>query len=295
MNGVIVIDKPEGMTSHDVVQYVRRVLQTSRVGHLGTLDPMATGVLPLCIGKATRIGQFFATSPKEYVGEIRLGFATTTYDRQGEPSGPEQSFAGSLEDVEREMRGLTGSIDQIPPAYSAKRIAGVRSHRAARRGEAMEHAAVRVEVDAFEIRSFRPPFVEVRVVCGGGTYVRSLAHDLGMRLGCGAHLTSLRRLRSGDFTLDQVVELDRASVSDLRPMETLFAHWPTLTVSGIEERRARQGNPIPVESGSGFVRILNKQGEFLAVAVAESGWAHPRVVLTSTTSVEAGVPSTQLS
>src|SRR6185436_6498991 len=200
MNGILIIDKPGGMTSHDVVQYFRRLFDSSKVGHLGTLDPMATGVLPLCIGKATRIGQFFATAPKEYIGEIRLGFATTTYDRQGERVGIEQPFAGSLEDIEREMRGLTGSLDQIPPAYSAKRIAGVRSHRAARRGEAVEHAAVRVEVSTFEIQNFAPPGIQFRVVCGGGTYVRSLAHDLGIQLGCGAHLTSLRRLRSGDFT-----------------------------------------------------------------------------------------------
>src|SRR5215471_9917660 len=161
LNGVLVIDKPEGMTSHDVVQYVRRMFRTSRVGHLGTLDPMATGILPLCIGKATRIGQFFATSPKEYSGEIRLGFATTTYDRQGTPVGPEHTFNGSVEEIEQAMRRLTGSIDQIPPAYSAKRIAGVRSHRAARRGEAVEHAAVRVEVGKFELRSFDPPFIQV--------------------------------------------------------------------------------------------------------------------------------------
>jgi tRNA pseudouridine55 synthase len=295
MNGVLVIDKPEGMTSHDVVQYVRRLFGTSRVGHLGTLDPMATGILPLCIGKATRIGQFFPTSPKEYIGEIRLGLATTTYDRQGEPTGPEQYFGGTAEDVERSMRSLTGLLDQIPPAYSAKRIAGVRSHRAARRGEVVEHAAVKVKVDAFELQNFSHPFLQFRVVCGGGTYVRSLAHDLGRQLGCGAHLTSLRRLRSGDFSMEQAIVLDKASISDLRPMETFFAHWPIVAVSGVEERRARQGNPIPAETDPGYVRILNKQGEFLAVAVAESGWAHPRVVLTSTTSDDAGISSTLLS
>jgi len=295
MNGVLVIDKPEGLTSHDVVQYVRRMFRTSRVGHLGTLDPMATGVLPLCIGKATRVGQFFATSPKEYAGEMQLGFATTTFDRQGTPTGPDLPFTGSIEVVQRAMQDLTGSIDQVPPVYSAKRIAGVRSHRAARRGEIVEHAAVRVEVEVFELQSFTPPTVQFRVVCGGGTYVRSLAHDLGEQLGCGAHLTALRRLRSGDFTLDESVQLDKASVSDLRPLDSLFSQWPVLSVSGIEERRARQGNPIAAEAEPGFVRILNKQGEFLAVAVAESGWVHPRVVLTSTTSVDAGVPSIHLS
>lgn len=288
MNGILIIDKPGGMTSHDVVQYVRRMLKTSRVGHLGTLDPMATGVLPLCIGKATRVGQFFATAPKEYIGEIRFGFATTTYDREGTPTTGEIPFTNSKEELLAAMRTLTGSLDQVPPAYSAKRIGGVRSHDAARRGEAVENPPVRVEVDVFDLVEFTPPTIRFRVVCGGGTYVRSLAHDLGQILGCGAHLASLRRLRSGDFGIEEAVELEQASASNMTLIDNLFSSWPTLVVSGEEERRARQGNPIPAVGETGLTRILNKQGEFLAVAAVESGWARPRVVLTSTTSVDAG-------
>jgi tRNA pseudouridine55 synthase len=288
MNGILIIDKPGGMTSHDVVQHMRRVLHTSRIGHLGTLDPMATGVLPLCIGKATRVGQFFATAPKEYIGEIRFGFATSTYDREGDPTGTERPFLSSKEELLAAMNELTGALDQRPPAYSAKRIAGVRSHTSARRGEAVENAMVRVEVDSFELTVFEPPAIQFRVVCGGGTYIRSLAHDLGQRLGCGAHLTALRRLRSGDFGIDQAVALESAEVSAITPLDSLFALWPSIVVSGEEERRARKGNPIAAPEGTGFARILNKQGEFLAVASVESGWARPRVVLTSTTSVEAG-------
>jgi tRNA pseudouridine55 synthase len=288
MNGILIIDKPGGMTSHDVVQYFRRLFDTSKVGHLGTLDPMATGVLPLCIGKATRVGQFFSTSPKEYIGEIRFGFATTTYDREGTSTGPEIPFVSSREEVVAAMAELTGSLDQTPPAYSAKKIGGVRSHDSARRGEVVENAPIRVEVSVFEVTEFAPPSIQFRVVCGGGTYVRSLAHDLGQRLGCGAHLSSLRRLRSGDFGIEEAVRMESAGASNITPLDKLFLHWPTRIVSGLEERRVRQGNPIPSEETKGFVRILNNQGEFLAVAAVESGWARPRVVLTSGTSVEAG-------
>jgi len=288
ISGVLIIDKAGGMTSHDVVQYFRRLFDTSKVGHLGTLDPMATGVLPLCIGKATRVGQFFATSPKEYIGEIRFGFATTTYDREGTPTTPEVPFVRSREEVTSAMSELTGSLEQKPPAYSAKKVGGVRSHDSARRGEVVENAPIRVEVSVFEVTAFAPPSVQFRVVCGGGTYVRSLAHDLGQRLGCGAHLSSLRRLRSGDFGIEGAVRMESADVSNLTPLDELFVHWPSRVVSGLEERRVRQGNPIPSEEMTGLVRILNNQGQFLAVAAVESGWARPRVVLTSGTSVEAG-------
>ena len=288
MNGILIIDKPGGMTSHDVVQYFRRLFDTSKVGHLGTLDPMATGVLPLCIGKATRVGQFFATSPKEYIGEIRFGFATTTYDREGSPTGPELPFTNSREEVVAAMNELTGSFEQTPPAFSAKKIGGVRSHDSARRGEVVEHAPIRVEVSLFEVTEFSPPSVHFRVVCGGGTYVRSLAHDLGRRLKCGAHLGSLRRLRSGDFGIEEAVVMEKAGASNIKQLDKLFLHWPMLIVSGLEERRVRKGNPIPADEINGFARIFNNQGEFLAVAAVESGWARPRVVLTSVTSVEAG-------
>src|SRR6185295_5379476 len=253
MNGILIIDKPGGMTSHDVVQYFRRVFDTSKVGHLGTLDPMATGVLPLCIGKATRVGQFFATSPKEYIGEIRFGFSTTTYDREGVPTGIEKPFVNSLEELLAAMTDLTGALDQTPPAYSAKKIGGVRSHDSARRGEVVENAPVRVEVTVFELTNFAPPpssTIGFRVVCGGGTYVRSLAHDLGERLGCGAHLTSLRRLRSGDFGIEQAVPMEAAGKADVIPLDNLFQQWPSLVVSGQEERRVRQGNPIPAGEGA---------------------------------------------
>lgn len=291
IDGVLVIDKPGGMTSHDVVQRIRKRLQTHRVGHLGTLDPMATGVLPVCIGKATRIGRFFPSAPKEYVGEIRFGFSTTTYDREGDPSTPPLPLEKSQAEVEEEMQRLTGILDQRPPLISAKKIGGIPSHKLARRGMALEVPPVRVEVYAFELKMFEPPLAAFRVVCSGGTYVRSLAHDLGEQLGCGAHLESLRRLRSGNFDMAQAVELDSVSPEKVVPLNALLLEIPKLVVEGeTEEDRVRHGNPFRTELPDGLARIFNKKGEFLAVADVESGWARPRVVLTSLPSAEPRKP-----
>lgn len=282
MNGILVVDKPEGMTSHDVVQAVRKRFKTSKVGHLGTLDPMATGVLPLCLGKATRMGQFIPNSPKVYEGDIRLGFSTDTYDREGTPTSEEKPFDAAA--IGPAMRSLTGSFDQVPPPFSAKKVGGVPSHRLARKSQALELAAVRIDVEQFEMLDLHAPFIRFRVVCSPGTYVRSLAHDLGRRLACGAHLTSLRRIQSGEFRVEQAVKLEQISSAGLIPMERLLESWPRIEVSGIEESKVVHGNPIRSETPGGFARIFNKQGEFLAVAAVENGWVRPRLVLTSVTS-----------
>jgi len=287
VNGVLVIDKPGGITSHDVVQRIRKLLKTSKVGHLGTLDPMATGVLPLCIGKATRMGQFLASSPKEYTGEIRFGFATDTYDREGERIGEERPLNQDRAQVEEAIRPLIGAFDQMPPLISAKKIGGEPSYKLARRGMPIQSPAVPVEVERFELLRFEPPLATFRIVCSAGTYVRSLAHDLGQQLGCGAHLESLRRLRSGDFGIEDAVRLDQATAGHVIPMGNLLVQYPSITVEGdVEEDRVRHGNPVLTGVKSGLARIFNKEGEFLAVASVESGWARPRVVLMSVTSAE---------
>lgn len=280
MNGVLVIDKPGGITSHDVVQRVRKLFKTSKVGHLGTLDPMATGVLPLCIGKATRMGQFFPTSPKEYTGEIRFGFATDTYDREGERTTEEAPLQHNRTQVEEAMRSLTGAFDQKPPLISAKKIGGEPSYKLARRGMAVESPAVPIEVHRFEILRFEPPLASFRVVCSGGTYVRSLAHDLGQKLGCGAHLESLKRLRSGDFGIEQAIALDRAAAGDVVPMNQLLIELPAMTMTdAVGEDRVRHGNPVPTRLENGLIRIFSSTGELLAVASAQGGLALPKVVL----------------
>ena len=281
MHGILIIDKPGGVTSHDVVQAVRKKLATRKVGHLGTLDPMATGVLPVSIGKATRLAQFLPSSPKEYEGEIRFGFATTTYDRDGTATSAEKPLPGGADAIRQAMRSLIGTLEQVPPSFSAKKIGGVPSYKFARSNQVIEIAPAMVKIEGFDLLSFEPPFAKFRVLCSTGTYVRSLAHDLGQELGCGAHLASLRRTRSGEFRLENAVTVDRMSEMDLIPMDRLLASWPRIEVSETDETRVRHGNDIRVVCEGEFARIFNKKGEFIAVASVESGWVHPRVVLTS--------------
>lgn len=284
MNGIFVIDKSPGLTSHDIVQRIRKQFDISKVGHLGTLDPMATGVLPVSVGKATRIAQYLPNSPKEYTGEIRFGFATTTYDREGERVGEEMPLQATPAEVEQMLPALTGEIDQVAPSFSAKKFGGVPSYKLARRGTPREIAPVRVTIHEFRITNFAGPLMSFKVVCSPGTYIRSLAHDLGRMVGCGAHLSALRRTRSGDFTLDQAVSCEELKASDLIPVDRLLGSWTRIEVEGLEEDRVVHGNSISGSAADGFARIFNKKGEFLAVASVENGLVHPRLVLTSITS-----------
>ena len=281
MNGIFIIDKPEGMTSHDVVHRIRKIFNIAKAGHLGTLDPLATGVLPVCVGKATRLAQFLPSSPKEYTGEIRFGFSTNTYDREGFQAGPEVPFDGAKDDIRRMMQSLTGVLDQVPPPFSAKKIAGVRSYKLARTNRTIEMAPVKVEIQQFELLSLDPPFAKFMVVCSAGTYVRSLAHDLGRKAGCGAHLTALRRTRSGEFRIEDAIGLDRITEAKLISINRLLSSWPSIEVSESDESRVAHGNRIRSACAGDFARILNKKGQFIAVASVESGWARPRLVLTS--------------
>src|SRR6202042_55806 len=168
--GILVVDKPGGMTSHDVVNRIRRKFPKTKVGHLGTLDPMATGVLPVCLGKAPRIGQFLEGSPKEYLGEMRFGFSTTTYDREGSLTGKETTFEGSLDDIRVILPQFIGAFDQVPPAFSAKKIGGVPSYKFARQGRPIETPAASISVQAFDVTGFESPLLSFRVVCSPGTY-----------------------------------------------------------------------------------------------------------------------------
>ncbi len=281
MNGIFIIDKPEGMTSHDVVHRIRKIFNIAKAGHLGTLDPLATGVLPVCVGKATRLAQFLPSSPKEYTGEIRFGFSTNTYDREGFPAGPEVPFDGAKDDIRRMMQSLTGVLDQVPPPFSAKKIAGVRSYKLARTNRTIEMAPVKVEIQQFELLSLDPPFAKFIVVCSAGTYVRSLVHDLGRKAGCGAHLTALRRTRSGEFRIEDAIGLDRITEAKLISINRLLSSWPSIEVSESDESRVAHGNRIRSACAGDLARILNKKGQFIAVASVESGWARPRLVLTS--------------
>jgi tRNA pseudouridine55 synthase len=298
-NGVIVIDKPQGPTSHDIVAEARRALQTRRIGHTGTLDPLATGVLPLVIGQATRLSQFLTGAPKGYEATVRLGVATDTYDAEGEPQRTtafEQVTRVSDAEIAGALDAFRGSFDQTPPPYSAKKIAGVRAYALARRQIAVKAAPVRVTVTALDLVDRRGDLVRLRVEASAGFYVRSLAHDLGERLGCGAHLDELRRYRSGSFTLDDAMTIEElragpdAAAAYAVPMERLLEDLPVVDLSDSGTIRARHGNAlgpadarprqgaIPPEGG--LCRLFSGEGRLIAVARRNAGGAlQPVVVL----------------
>jgi len=303
INGFFVIDKPKGLTSHDVVQAVRRHLGARRVGHLGTLDPMATGVLPLAIGKATRLAQFLSDGIKFYEGTILLGYSTDTFDAEGratsKPVIPEVS-PQQLQEVRIQM---LGEQLQIPPAYSAKKVAGVRSYKLARQGIEVPLAPRPILIRGFELISRGNRELEFEIQCSAGTYVRSVAHEIGKRLGCGAHLTRLRRTASGSFCLDCSVSLDLfLSLNELErsrhliSMNTALQHLPELKVDEETQARISHGREFSMEAephrtaAGGVFRILSHHGELLGLAEASLGHsvhgqpnslAHfqPRVVL----------------
>lgn len=209
MNGILIIDKPSGFTSHDVVGRARRILHERSIGHLGTLDPMATGVLPLVIGNLTRLAQFYTSCEKTYEGIIRFGFPTDTYDAEGEALGPIQPVSLSLEQLQELARKFVGVISQTPPPFSAKKIKGVPAYKLARKKQDVALAPVQVEIKEFEILNLNSDRATFRARVASGTYIRSIAHDIGQQLGCGAHLESLRRTSVGEFGISEACTLEQ--------------------------------------------------------------------------------------
>lgn len=277
LDGVLVVDKPAGPTSHDMVDRVRRALALSRAGHTGTLDPFATGVLPVCLGKATRLARFLAAGDKVYRATVRLGFATTTDDATGEPLGEALPVQVDRDAIGAALRRFTGTFDQVPPAFSAKHVGGRRLYELARRGEAAPRAAVPVTVHAIEILDVRGDLVEIELRCSPGTYVRAIARDLGERLALGGHLTVLRRLRSGAFGLQEAVSGDNLGAESrtaVIPLSGLLAEWPAVQVLPEGGAAVRHGRSIPrAMVSSGFpeseterVRIVDEEGRLLALA-----------------------------
>jgi tRNA pseudouridine55 synthase len=309
MNGVLVVDKPAGPTSHDVVARVRRAIGITQIGHTGTLDPLATGVLPLVVGRATRLAQFLTIDEKEYVAGVRLGYATATYDAEdrvirdtdGGPIllRPPARRAFVPEDAFREaLPEFSGTYWQVPPPFSAKKIRGTPAYLLARLQKVVEIKPVQVTVRALEVLHYADDLATLRVVCSSGFYVRSLAHDLGQRLGCGAHLESLRRIRAGEFALDQSVPLRTIqeegadAVARFVPMTMLLSRLPHVVVNERGARRAAHGNAlaaedlwdaertVPPSAAPGPIRVLDVDGALLAIGEpGASGLLQPVVVL----------------
>jgi tRNA pseudouridine55 synthase len=253
-DGALVIDKPRNRTSHDVVEAVRRLLGFRQIGHLGTLDPLATGVLVLLLGRATRLARFYTGRRKRYTSTFRFGFATDTYDADGTPLGPDTHPALDAAEIERLAASLTGRFLQVPPPFSAKKVHGRPAHELARKHRPVELKPVEVEV--FEMRPLGVDgsLARFSIECAAGTYIRSLAHEMGARLGCGAHLAEIVRTAVGEFTLEQAIRLDdfeqavTAGKANewILPLEGLLPELPRVSVLPIVERRVRHGSRFQV-------------------------------------------------
>ena len=297
MNGVLVIDKPEGPTSHDVVACVRRATGVKRVGHTGTLDPIASGVLALVIGRATRLAQFLTNTEKEYEARIKLGLETDTYDVTGETrEGTDRRRLESLSrsHVDEALHEFRGSFLQRAPPFSAKKIAGIRAYHLARRGTPVQPTPSPVSVSRLELTDFHEDLLTLRLTCSAGFYVRSLAHDVGERLGTGACLQALRRVRNGEFSLDQAVPLDAIErdsalvLERLLPMSGLLRALPGVILTSDGVRRAARGNTVgrehvldPAVVSATRIRLLDPDGQLIAIAepTREPGLLHPAVVV----------------
>ncbi len=290
MNGVLVIDKPAGMTSHDVVNRVRRLLSERSVGHLGTLDPMATGVLPLVLGKLTRLAQFYNHTEKIYEGQIRLGLATDTYDADGEPVGEARKVQVTFEQVREIAAKFRGEIEQTPPPFSAKKIQGVPAYKLARKKLEVTLQPVRVEIKEFEILNFDGELAGFRARVSSGTYMRSVAHEMGQQLGVGAHLAALRRTGVGEFTEADACTLEKLeAAAGADEPESLLIHprrilpaFPSVTADEMNANRIRHGQAVnlPEMSRAPLVKVFAGQAELIAIASRVAGTLfHPKVVL----------------
>jgi tRNA pseudouridine55 synthase len=312
MDGALIIDKPAGITSHDVVARVRKIIGERRVGHTGTLDPFATGVLVVLVGRATRVAQFLSGAEKEYEAVIRLGYRTDTGDATGGRLGSD-SHARALstqslrkKDVEAAMASLRGEIEQTPPMYSARKVGGRKLYELARRGEEIERAPVRIMISEFEAIEQGDASLKqnpdgthdtrVHVVCSAGTYIRTLAEDFGKKLGLGAHLTELRRTRAGRFTIKAAITLDRLtelaesnSIADvLISSDAVLSHLPTMELNANEAARAVHGIDLEVNDSQAAnwpddqaVRLRSENRELIAVGTYDQGRRriHPTVVI----------------
>jgi tRNA pseudouridine55 synthase len=296
-DGILNLDKPQGPTSHDIVDRVRNLTGMRRVGHAGTLDPMATGVLLVCIGKATRVSEYLMAGQKVYRARVRLGITTDTHDAEGQVVASVDPVAFSRAEVEAALAHFQGTIEQVPPMYSALKHKGKPLHKLARKGIEVKREPRQIEISRLVLTEWDPPECTLEVTCSPGTYVRALARDLGQALGCGAHLTALVRLTSGDFFLENAVTLETFAQAAaeggwpdlLHPIDAALIHLPALHLDADGARRLCAGQavaapPQPSPQGQGeMARVYGPDGAFLALATYDQtdGTWHPRKVFYS--------------
>jgi tRNA pseudouridine55 synthase len=293
LDGVVVVNKPEGWTSHDVVGKMRGIAGTRSVGHLGTLDPIATGVLPLMIGQATRLARFWEGSEKGYEAVVRFGFATSTYDRAGEPCGPVTNPSVTVDQIESYLAPMRGEIEQTPPPVSAKKVNGVPAYKLARKNIPVDLAPSRVSIYELTLLEAGGARARLRVRCSAGTYIRSIAHELGISLGCGAHVETLVRAQSGPFLLEQAFTLERLQTMKnegrfgeaLVAMSDLLPEFPGVFVDDVTAKNIRHGrdfnvSPFRVSMGSPHVKAIGPDGRLIAIGrITMPHLYHPVVVM----------------
>jgi tRNA pseudouridine55 synthase len=289
VNGLLIVDKPGGMTSHDVVARLRKITGERSIGHLGTLDPMATGVLPLLLGKFTRLAQFFSSAEKSYSGAIRFGFSTDTYDAEGERTGLELEPALTLDLVRAAAGRFHGEMEQMPPSFSAKKIAGTPAYKLAREGKPVVLKAAKVRIASFKIAGLDGAEAGFTMSISAGGYVRSVAHELGRDLGCGAHLSRLRRTQAGVFTIDEARTLEELEslAGDVEALEALCVHprsllpeMPSVTGDTMALGRLRNGAQanLPEFSRAPLVKVFAGQRELVGIAKRVAGTLFQPVV-----------------
>lgn len=305
MDGLILVHKPLHLTSHDVVDCIRKWVQTKRVGHFGTLDPLATGLLMIAVGKATRLFPFYSKQDKEYRGQIKLGFSTDTYDAEGTPASTESEVYPEEEKLVETMRKFQGEIDQLPPPYSAKKHKGLPLYIYARQNKQIDVKPSRVVIKSFQLHAYKPPHIDVEVHCSSGTYIRSLAHDLGQSLGCGAHLARLERTAIGSFSVDMSIRMDDLKVlirendyeQFLIPLESLLPEISKIILKDSGKTLAQNGNTVFAEDiqklippdlaqpefqpGEKIFRLFSSDGQLIAFAkkISEKNGLHPFLVI----------------
>jgi len=306
MDGLILVHKPPKLTSHDVVDNIRQILSTKKVGHFGTLDPFATGLLVIAIGKATRLFPFYLKTDKSYTARIKLGITTDTYDLDGKPTSEENSNFPDSSKMQKTMEIFVGKQLQVPPIYSAKKFKGKPLYAHARENKIIEPKPCQVNIYEFDLRKYHPPYLDCFVRCSSGTYIRSLAHDLGQKLGCGAHLTQLHRTAIGSFHIEDSLHLE--NIADLAhskkynkfllPLESLLPEYPKIILTEVGAKLARNGNMIIQENilniyglspskgkkdqdHETLFRLFSPDGELLALAKTQQNKSglHPFLVI----------------